>query len=281
MVFETFIAEINKLLPFDAGIEHDKLGIQIKSSKREITKLLVTYEVTNETLNEIILVQPDCVISFHPLIYSPLTFINTEERVGKLIREFALLDVSLIICHTNFDAYKFGTSWLFANKIGLSVEGFLDPNPRYPDFGMGVLGSFPESISIDEFLGKIFEVTNSPIRWCSGRNEQISKVAIVGGSGISYADIAYTKESDAFITSDVSYHNFHKFNGKMMLVDPGHWEMEYHVVQGLGQMLNHHFKEFGIVVYISTAYSNPINYYPNNEFNQKQKEMLSYILEKL
>lgn len=281
MIFEKFVDEINKILPFAAGTENDKLGIQIKSLKSNINKLLVIYEFTEETLDEIRHIKPDCVIAFHPLIYFPLTSINNDDRVGKLVLELAKVDVSLIVCHTNFDSYRFGPSWLFANKIELNVEDFLVPNQKYLDFGIGVLGSFQNHISIEELLDKIYRITYSPLRWCKGRIDNITTVAIIAGSGMSYANIAYQRKVDAFITADISYHNFHKFNGKMILIDPGHWEMEYPVAFGLGKLLGEHFNKFGISVYISKAYTNPINYYPNSNLQRKQIELLLHIQEKL
>lgn len=281
MELETFIKELDKLIPFETALETDKLGLQIKSTRKEITKILVTYEVTEETILEIEQIKPECILAFHPLIYAPLTTINTDERVGKIVWELAKLDTSLVICHTNFDAYKFGTSWLFAHKIGLNIEDFLSPNLKYPNFGIGVIGKFEPSISVTEFLDRIFRITNSPIRWNRGKKEFITKVGILGGSGVAFADIAYDKSMDAYITSDISYHNFHKFNGKMMLVDPGHWELEYMVAFGLGRLLHHHFNSYGISIYVSKVYSNPIKYFPNIDLNQKQKEMLSFIQENL
>lgn len=277
MTFEKFVDEINKIIPFDAGTENDKLGIQIKSTNVNINKILVIYELTKETLDEIKQLKPDCVIAFHPLIYSPLTLINNDDRVGELILELAKLDVSLIVCHTNFDSYRFGTSWLFANKIGLNIEDFLIPNQKYSDFGIGVIGSYQNHLSIEEFLAKIYEVTFSPLRWCKGKTNNITTVAIVAGNGMSYADVAYQRRADAFISADISYHNFHKFNGKMMLIDPGHWEMEYPVASGMGKLFSEHFNKFGIFVYFSKVYTNPINYYPNTDLQKKQIEKLLHM----
>ncbi|MGQ9818307.1 MAG: Nif3-like dinuclear metal center hexameric protein [Candidatus Kapaibacteriales bacterium] len=281
MIFEKLVDEINKLLPFDAGTENDKLGIQIKSQKTNLKSLLVIYELTKETLEEIKELKPDCIISFHPLIYAPLSSIEYDERVGALVLELAKLDISFVVCHTNFDSYKFGPSWLFANQIGLNVEEFLIPHQKYLDFGIGVYGSFQNPLLFENLLDKIYRTTYSPLRWCKGKAENITTLAIVAGSGMHYANIAYQRGADAFVSADISYHNFHKFNGKMMLIDPGHWEMEYPVPFGLGKLLTEHFNKFGVTVYISKAYTNPVNYYPSSNLQMKQIEIMSQIQEKL
>jgi len=42
---------------------------------------------------------------------------------------------------------------------------------------------------------------------------------------------------DCFITADVKYHQFHEAKGNVMLIDPGHAEMEQFVVEGMSTIL--------------------------------------------
>jgi len=277
MTIEEFIEKLERVLPFDAGLENDKLGLQIKTYNGEISKVLVCYELTHGAIEEAKRYKANLIISFHPLIYYPLQNILNTDRVGTLVQELIRNSISLVVCHTNFDAYRNGTSWIFAKMIGLDVKGFLSENANFQNFGFGVFGEYTPEISVLEFLGRISDVTFSPLRWCKGKRDFISKVAVVAGSGFSFAEIAFEKNIDAFVTADISYHNFHKYNGKMMLVDPGHWEMEYFVAYALKELLEETFNG-DLKFFVSNVYTNPVKYFADKNYNDYQeKELLNKI----
>lgn len=279
MVLGELVERIQKFLPFETGLENDKIGIQLQPNSAEIRRLLVAYEITPEVILEAKEKKAECIVSFHPLIYNPLESILEQERVGNLLIQLIQNNIALVICHTNFDAYQFGTSWLFANALGLEEIDFLEPNPEFEKFGMGVYGKFEKRVPVTEFLLRIQKITQSPLRWCRGKADFIQYVGILGGSGISYSERAFEKRMDAFITADVSYHYFHKYNGKLMVVDPGHWEMEYFVPFGLSKLLMQVFSFDKLEIIPSLVYTNPVNYLSKDNFNRKQKTLISNIKE--
>jgi dinuclear metal center YbgI/SA1388 family protein len=273
MTIEDFVAKLEKILPFEAGLENDKLGLQIKTDSGEISNALICYELTPEVIEEALSYKSNLIISFHPLIYHPLQNILNTERVGTLVQGLIRNGISLVVCHTNFDAYQKGTSWIFANRIGLVVTGFLLENKYLQGFGFGVVGEFPSPITELDFLSRISKITYSPLRWCKGKSDFVSKVAVVAGSGFSFAELAYEKEVDAFVTADISYHNFHKYNGKMILVDPGHWEMEYFVAKALKELFEEFFNG-EVSFFVSNIYTNPVRYFAEKNYNLIQENNL-------
>ncbi len=279
MIIGEIVERIQKFLPFETGLDNDRIGIQLQSRNVEIKRLLVAYEITPEVIEEAKGKKSNCIVSFHPLIYNPVEAIFETERVGNLLSQLIRNDISLIVCHTNFDAYEYGTSWLFANAIGLEYIDFLDPNPQFEKFGMGVYGKFKKQISVEEFLTIVQNTTQSPLRWCKGRFDYVQSVGILAGSGISYSEKAFEKGVDAFITADVSYHYFHKYDGKLMIVDPGHWEMEYFVPFGLSKLFMQIFDSAEIEIVASSVYTNPINYWSQEDFNRKQKVLINNMWE--
>lgn len=273
MTIEEFVDKIQIILPFEAGFEDDRLGIQVRIDGQKVERVLICYELTQEVIKEAKEKQADLIVSFHPLIYYPLLKIESSERVGFLVQELIRNSISLIVCHTNFDAYRKGTSWIFGSKIGLKINDFLEKNSKIENFGFGVVGEYNPSIEKVDFLSRIAQITFSPLRWCEGRVERIKKVAIVAGSGMSFAELAFQRNVDAFITADISYHNFHKYNGKMMLVDPGHWEMEYFVGESMKTLFEKAFNS-ELLFFVSTTYTNPIKYFADKNYNELQKKEL-------
>lgn len=273
MEIEEFVDRVSQFLPFEIALEVDRIGIQVKTNRKSVSKVLVTYEVAFDVIEEAKKINAELIISFHPLIYSPLERITFDDRVGGLVFELVKNSISLVVLHTNFDAFRGGTSWLFAEKLGLCNIDFLVLNEKDPNYGFGVIGELQFPIEVTQFLKKLQKVTNSPLRWCQGRSDFVKKVALVGGSGMSFVQNAFDAGVDAFITADIKYHNFHEYNGRMALIDPGHWEMEYLVSVGLKNLLEREFKE-ELKFFVSNCYTNPIKYYPNEEYNKIQRELL-------
>lgn len=268
-----FIEKLSNVIPFDSGFEDDRLGLQIQTTDREIQRVLVAYEVTSEVVDEAKMYNVDAIVSFHPLIYFPLEKITNDARVGVLVSKLIRKGISLVVCHTNFDAYRGGTSWLFAEKLGLVNLEFLVPNRLKEGFGFGVVGEFEKPLEENEILERVQDITFSPLRWCRGKSEKIRKVALVGGSGMGFVRNAYEVGADAFITADIKYHSFHEYDGKMMLIDPGHWEMEYLVPFGLKNLLDSIFKQ-ELIFFVSNIYTNPVRYFVKENFNEKQKMLI-------
>ncbi len=273
MKIEEFVERATQLLPLGVALENDRIGIQIKTKKSNINKILLTYEITPEVVDEARMLQVDLLVSFHPLLYYPIDNISIDDRVGFLISELIKADISLVVFHTNFDAIRGGTSWLFAEKLGLKNIDILVKNEKFPEFGFGVVGEFDNYLDINTFLDKVQGVTSSPLRWCLGKDVKIKNVSLVAGSGISFVESALEIGADAFITADIKYHTFHKYSGKIMLVDPGHWEMEYLVPLGFKNLFERIFIN-QVELYVSKVYTNPVKYFVNENYNEIQKSKL-------
>jgi putative NIF3 family GTP cyclohydrolase 1 type 2 len=149
------------------------------------------------------------------------------------------LNIGLIVIHTNFDTHPYGTNMLAAKALGLHPDTLspLIPDKQFEGFGMGVIGKLHHPMESSVFAQQCREVFGSPIRYCIGNKAMIESIAIVCGSGSSYFQNALDSQVDCFITADVKYHQFHEAKGNVMLIDPGHAEMEQFVVEGMSTIL--------------------------------------------
>ncbi len=264
---------IEKFLPAATAMEGDRIGLQINTGKSEIQKVLIAMELNEAVVNEAEKLKADCIITFHPLIFHPLTGIYDNDRVGRLTSLLIKNDITLISIHTNFDAYRNGTSRIFCDKLGLNYTSFLVPDSNIEGYGMGAICYADTPLTLEMLLEKVSSVCKSPLRYCRGKNDsEIKTIAIVGGSGSSYIDDAIKAKADAFITADVSYHNFHRVEGKMALIDPGHYEMEQFVAKGIHDFLSSKI-ETNVQLFLSEINTNPVNYYPVNDFFTMKKNI--------
>ena len=134
------------------------------------------------------------------MIFSPLSSIHDDDRVGSLVTKIISNSIALISIHTNFDAFVNGTSSILANKLNLKIVDFLVPNLSHKNSGMGVIAKANKPMTEHELLKLIQSVCFSPIRFSHGsKTSGIEKIAILGGSGSSFIDYALQSGANAFI----------------------------------------------------------------------------------
>lgn len=265
-------------LPKATAMEGDRIGLQIQSERNTAEKVLITLEMTDEVVAEAVTNACDCVVSFHPLIYKPLAQISNSDRVGRICSKLIKNDISLIVVHTNFDAHSEGTSKIIADKLNLKIIDFLLPDPNLKGYGMGIIAEPKVKTTDIRLIKDIAEMCMSPLKYCKGKSEIISKIAIVGGSGTSFMQNAIDAGVDALITADVTYHTFHAAEGNLMLIDPGHYEMEQFVSVGLAKIIIENTANSKCDILLSKVRTNPVGYYPDNEnYIDLQKRYLDNI----
>lgn len=265
---------INAYFPQETAMEEDKTGLQIQCNSNKISGILITLEVTEDVIQECIELNYNTVITFHPLIYKPLTSIEISSRVGKLCSSLIKNSINLISLHTTFDAYLYGTSKILANMLSLTDTTFLVPDKANPNCGMGVI-AHSNGLSDMDLISKVHDVCNSPIKFCKRKStDLLQKIAIVGGSGTSFINEALKQNCDAFITADATYHVFHDVKDKLLLIDVGHYEMEQFVPKGIAAALNTFLLQNAIKFSISKVLTNPVQYFPNHDYYSKQQEYL-------
>lgn len=268
-----FLEVLENHFPTKYALQDDRIGLQIHTGKLEIENLLVVYEVTYDIIKECVLNNIDTILSFHPLIYNPIMQISQDDRVGKLITALLKNNISVISLHTRFDVFRYGTSFLFGKELGLDFEKFLVPNNQDENFGMGIIGKFKESIELNELLQKIHSITKNPIKYSKTKINKIKTIGIVGGSGMSFMKYAIENQLDAFITADTTYHQFHQYQDKIVLIDPGHYETEQFIVPTLSKFLKEIFKSEAINIIPSQQNTNPIVFYSNVFENDNKIEI--------
>jgi len=262
MQISEFVRIIEDTLPPKTAMDGDRIGVQVFTGNGEITSVLTCLEITDSVLDEALELCCDCIITFHPLIFSPIRSIVTENRIGRSLSRAIKHDISIIAIHTNFDAHPEGTNCLLAQRLGLEIIKTLVPDEFVKKHGMGVLCHCSEPISTIQLVERVRNVCGSSVRYSEGPNSRITSVAIVAGSGVSFLQQAIASGAQAFITADVKYHTFHEAVDFITLIDPGHYEMEQFVPLGLTELLRRQIENYENAPRLCTTTSctNPVKY---------------------
>jgi dinuclear metal center YbgI/SA1388 family protein len=125
--------------------------------------------------------------------------------------------------------------------------------------GSGVVGYLEAPMEEKGFLNLLKErFAANGIRYTSLLGKPIQKVAVCGGAGSFLLKKAISSQADIYITGDVKYHEFFDAEGKIVLVDIGHYESEQYTVELLCDLLLKKFPTFAVLK--SSVNTNPVNY---------------------
>ncbi|HSV88975.1 MAG TPA: Nif3-like dinuclear metal center hexameric protein [Bacteroidales bacterium] len=126
--------------------------------------------------------------------------------------------------------------------------------------GSGMIGEFDVPLPEIDFLDHIKKQLKIPcLRHTGLLDIDIKKVAFCGGSGAFLLEKAVEKGAQAFITGDIKFHQFFEAEGRILLIDAGHYETEQVTKELLYEIVNKKFSKFALL--ISEVNTNPVNYF--------------------
>ncbi len=126
--------------------------------------------------------------------------------------------------------------------------------------GAGITGELPDAINEQEFLLKLKDIFNLKfIKHTAFSRKKIKKIAVCGGAGSFLITNAIQSGSDAYITADLKYHEYFDADGKMLLVDIGHYESEQFTIDLLATLLEQKFPNFAVLK--TGVNTNPVQYF--------------------
>lgn len=128
------------------------------------------------------------------------------------------------------------------------------------EFGSGIIGTLSEEIPINDFLvnlSKIFDL--QCIKHTKIIKNNIKTIALCGGAGSFLIANAISTGADAYITSDIKYHEFFDADGKILLIDIGHFESEQFTIDLILEVLKQKFPNFATLK--TGINTNPVKYW--------------------
>ena len=141
-------------------------------------------------------------------------------------------------------------------EVAYDVYPLVNKNPYV---GSGMAGNLSEPMDEMDFLHMV-KHTFGPgcLKYSPLTGKKIKKVAVCGGSGNFLISNALAAGADAFITGEIKYHDYFMAEGKILLIEAGHYETEQFTNDLLYQVVKENFTTFA--TQISTIRTNPVNY---------------------
>tara|TARA_Y100000385_G_scaffold210435_1_gene218354 strand:+ start:3270 stop:4064 length:795 start_codon:yes stop_codon:yes gene_type:complete len=255
---------LDKWMPISIAEDFDNVGLLIGDPNCEVKNILITLDTTLNVLDEALDKDCNMIISYHPIIFNAIKKITSNSGyVQKSIIKAVKNNISVYCIHTSLDNHPEGISYFLSKKIGLKNTTPLIPkenNNTTLKIGMGIKGEMKDPMEEDDFLNLLKEKLNLKyLRHSVKLDKKISKVSIVVGSGSFAIKNSIDCNVDAFITSDLKYHNFFEADNQALLVDIGHYESENHIKLIIKEFLSKKIPNFTLL--LSDQNINPVNYY--------------------
>jgi len=162
-----------------------------------------------------------------------------------------------------FEKHKEGAilNALFENHVyeEVAYEIYTLQN-RHQNIGLGMVGELPEAMPEEAFLSFVKgAMKTGGIRHSAFTGKQVKKVALLGGAGSFAIKNAIAAGADAYLTSDLKYHQFYEAEGKLLLADIGHYESERYTADYIAGYLKKHIDTLPIIT--GTTDTNPVKYF--------------------
>ncbi len=233
---------LNLEAPFSLAEPWDNVGLLIGNPDQEVTSILIGLDSTNALIDEALTSGANTVITHHPVIFRPLSSINTADPNGRLLVKALENRIAIIGCHTNLDNAADGVSDILAAKLGLKDLSPLLPSgeKEFSGTGLGRIGCFGTPVSATVFMDRVQEVLNLYSVQVAGKiPKKIKTVAVCGGSGSDLATEAFARGADIYLSAEIKHDTaIWAIENSFCIIDGTHFATEQPSVGLLAEKLD-------------------------------------------
>jgi dinuclear metal center YbgI/SA1388 family protein len=190
------------------------------------------------------------------------TYMGNENSNPEIGEQFEFVEAQEIKIEVTFEKHLQSKilKALFSNHVYEEVAyEIYDLQNSHQNIGLGMIGELENSMSETDFLSFVkSKMLCGGIRHSQLLERQVTKVAVLGGSGSFAIKNAIQANVDVFLTSDLKYHNFYEAENQIVLADIGHFESERYTKNYIVDFLKEKITNFAIV--LSEENTNPVKY---------------------
>jgi len=233
------INEMEAWAPASLAETYDNVGLLVGDSLQPVKKILVALDATNAVIKEAIENNYDCIVTHHSLIYDPMKRVIACDATGRRVMTLIKNGISLYTAHTNLDKAEGGVSDCLARKLGIKNVFPLVKDPSNDAIGFGRVGELSNEMTLGELAGHVKKSLGlKDIRYGGDLSAKIKKVALCGGSGMTFWQAVKDTNCDVYITGDVKYADANMvLAAGVSLLDITHYSSENVVIEAIVERL--------------------------------------------
>lgn len=232
---------LNKTFRPEIFDDYGPNGLQIEGNA-EITKIAFSVSATKDSIEKAVELKADTLIVHHGLFWK---FHGTRTITGPFYKRIAPLiknNINLYSYHLPLDAHiEIGNAASLAKILGVkNISPFAQGKNK--DAFMGVKGQI--NLTVDE-LKKLLEekLKKSILLSTPSAQKQLNSVGIITGGANSEWKLALKDNLDAYITGEMSEHDWHEAKeSEIVMFAGGHHATEQFGIQTLKKKIETEFK---------------------------------------
>ena len=249
-------AEMQRYAPLELAESWDNPGLLVDCG-REVSRVLVTLDITPEVVEEAAAGGCELIVSHHPVIFSPLKKLTPRDVSFQLVQK----GISAICMHTNLDAAEGGVNEVLADLFGIRQRTIVAD-------GCGRVGDI-DPITVPELAAlaqcKLAALCNAPDTGTAVQvkfadtGKPVRRLAGISGAGGSLFAEAIAEGADCLLTGEANHH--HALDAKRLglsLIAAGHYATEFPVTAAVAAALRTALPELEVLV--STENRDPYTY---------------------
>ena len=209
-------------VPLETAEGWDNPGFLVGDKDKEIKKVLVVLDITNEVVDYAIDQKADFILAHHPIIFSKINKCTSDDFLQKKLL-----------------------------KLIRHVELSKSHNEKAFGKGIGIVAKIEDEISVGEYAKKVKEAFSLENVMVFGNlDTKISKLAVVPGSGRSMISEAKSTGADVFLTGDIGHHEgLDAVDMGMCVIDAGHYGLEQVFIDDMKDLIRTHFSDMNVITY--------------------------------
>lgn len=245
---------LQKLAPSAYAMSWDNSGFLVGRSDKEVKKIGVALDATNEVIEKAVKDGVDMIVTHHPIIFSSMKQVNDATFLGRKILTLVENHISCYAMHTNYDIAG-GMPELAAKRMGLIAKEPLEITNEVDGKleGIGKIGVLDRVITLEEcskLVKESFQLENVLV--FGDKNREIKSIAISPGSGRSMIKEAVKKGADVIITGDIGHHEgLDAMDMGISVIEAGHYGLEYIFIDHVAKYLEDNIQDTKVITYAS------------------------------
>ena len=253
MLCKEIIQVIEASYPKEAALDFDNVGLLAGRLEKEVSKVYLALDATEEVIDKAIALGTDMLITHHPLIFSPMKRVTDEDFIGRRVVKLLQNDISYYAMHTNYDVL--GMAELSGDKMNMKDAEILevtaegDIGEEDEPEGIGRVSDLEIPMTLRECCEDVKDAFHlGAVKVFGNLEDKVKRIAICPGSGKSVIQAALDKHADVLITGDIGHHEgIDAVAQGLAIIDGGHYGIEHIFIEDMRQYLEKNLKDVEVI----------------------------------
>lgn len=236
--------------PESFAMEWDNVGLLVGRKEKEVNRILIALDATNEVVKEAIKQKVDLLVTHHPILFSSVQSVTDQDFLGNKLLLLIEHNIACFAMHTNYDICQMAD--LAASKFGITDTEPLEVTYEQDGEkkGVGTVSVLEEPITLKECAQKVkkaFELEH--VLLFGDETQLVQRIALSPGSGRHMLEEAKKAEAQVLITGDIGHHEgLDAMDMGISIIEAGHYGLEKIFIQDVADYLSDTCKDCKILV---------------------------------